>query len=286
MSVKGLKKLTHRSSGPHIIMDVTFLPVFFPASAKNTIWLWSTSCWMIQSWQPGSTESGRSWTPCWSRTSISSRYLRTLKSPLRKSWIPRLLIVWKILFEQMPRSHPHSCYYTILQDAAKGIHSAYKEIPNPVPETSSIPRKDATEVKPVLMQWESWRPDVAFLNTRMKWWSSSEQAYRLCFYWELAGIIGFRWDVKWVKPLFLFSRELQPAIDKRLNFTRDNNSCYFVLQKKHEELPLVGSQVLQNVVSGGISSLLATGTGRMLAFVEHKALLNVDVLFAEHLFAE
>lgn len=85
------------------------------------------------------------------------------------------------------------------------------------------------------------------------------------------------------KPLCLLSRELQPATDKRPNFTRDNNShYYFVLQKKHVELPLVGSGVLQNIASGGISSLLVTGTGHMLAFVEHKAPCN-DVLLVEHL---
>lgn len=77
----------------------------------------------------------------------------------------------------------------------------------------------------------------------------------------------------------MLSRELQPVTDKRPNFTRDNNShYYFVLQKKHVELPLVGSGVLQNIASGGISSLLVTGTGHMLAFVEHKAPCNVDVL--------
>lgn len=117
--------------------------------------------------------------------------------------------------------------------------------------------------------------------------SSSEQACLLCSSWELAGIPGFRWDVKWVNRLFLLSRELQPAIDKRPSFTRDNNSCHhFVSQKKHIELPLVGRGVLQNIASGGISSLLATGTERMLTSAERKALLNVAVLFDEHLFAE
>lgn len=113
------------------------------------------------------------------------------------------------------------------------------------------------------------------------------QACLLCSSWELAGIPGFRWNVKWVNCLFLLSKELQPAIDKRPSFTRDNNSCHhFVLQKKHVELPLVGSGVLQNIASGGISSLLATGTECMLASAGHKALLNVAVLFDGHLFAE
>lgn len=80
--------------------------------------------------------------------------------------------------------------------------------------------------------------------------------------------------MKWVNHLFLLSRELQPAIDKRPNFTRDNNSChYFVLQKKHVGLPLVGSGVLQNVASGGISSLLATESGRMLASADTRLFL-------------
>lgn len=82
----------------------------------------------------------------------------------------------------------------------------------------------------------------------------------------------------------MLSRELQSAIDERPNFTRDNNSHYcFVLQKKHVELPLVGSRVLQNIASGGILSSLVTGTGHMLAVVDHKALYRVDILLVEHL---
>lgn len=36
--------------------------------------------------------------------------------------------------------------------------------PNPVPEASSLLHEDATRVKPVLMQWESWLPCVASID--------------------------------------------------------------------------------------------------------------------------
>lgn len=140
-----------------------FLPVFFSASAKNMIWPWSTNCWMILSWQPGSTESGRSWTHCWSRTSIiSSRYLRTLKLPPRNSRTPALLTVLRILFEQKPGLLP----------------SLWQCRPNPVPEASSLPAKDKAREKPVLMQWS---PGFRVLcSSILELWSSSEQAYLLC----------------------------------------------------------------------------------------------------------
>lgn len=71
-------------------------------------WLWLTSCWMTPSWRPGNTGSGRSWTPCWSRTCTSSS--RTPRRPLKASpWDSRNhlpLPLLKILFENKPESSP------------------------------------------------------------------------------------------------------------------------------------------------------------------------------------
>lgn len=198
------KKLTHQSSDTHVLTDDSFLPVFFLASAKNTIWLWSTNCWMIQSWLPVSTESGRSWTPCWSRTSIIiSRNLRTLKSTPRNSRTLALLTVLKILFEQKPGLPPSLLLWHSTR-RCQGIHLLTRK-----PQTQ-FQRHHASFIR-MQPRWSQFRcsgsPGFHVLHSSiLKLWSSSEQAYFLCSCWELVSMLGSRWDVKGVTSSFAFKR--------------------------------------------------------------------------------
>ena len=82
-------------------------------------------------------------------------------------------------------------------------------------------------------------------------------------------MLGSRGDVEGVTPLLL-SRELQPTIDTRPDFTMDNNSLGHSVYKEAWRTAFGGQQSL----SRGVSSAVAAETGHVLAFVEHKALLT------------
>lgn len=116
------------------------------------IWPWLTSCWMTRSWQPGNTESGKSWTPCWSRTSISSSGLRlplmTLMTPPRNSRNHLLLPVLKIPFET--QSQGFILLYFITSNSSrycKSLHFSLKGKLNPSPSCISFLSKDAPYMK-------------------------------------------------------------------------------------------------------------------------------------------
>lgn len=103
--------------------------IFYLDSVKNTTWPWLTSCWMIRSWQPGSTGSGRSWTPCWFRISMSSSS-RTPRPPLKapprdsRNHLPAPLL--KILVENSQDALPFLPPAT-LQDVARAYVFPWKE---------------------------------------------------------------------------------------------------------------------------------------------------------------
>lgn len=158
-------------------------------------WPWLTSCWMIQSWQPENTGNGRSWTPYWSRTSISSGHLcLPLKAPPRdlRSHLP--LPVLNILFDK-PGFSPLISYtkqlFKMLQEL---LFFLVKENWNPVPPQASVP--------PLKMHLR-WGPtstaaellvSVVELPLRLEWLRPVEQF--LCACWELLVMLGSRWHVR------------------------------------------------------------------------------------------
>lgn len=140
-------------------------------SVKNTTWPWLTSCWMIRSWQPENTGSGRSWTPCWSRTSISNisrgepPRLPPKAPPRNHLPLPAL----KILFENKPGCSPLLSYPS--GNSSRRCESLTfflaKENWNPVPGNTRSSWRDAVGVKtnddgasPIPVLPSDWRDGV------------------------------------------------------------------------------------------------------------------------------
>lgn len=106
MSINFLKVLVKMFCWNWNAHDILSLACFYVDSVKNMTWPWLTSCWMIRSWQRGNTESGSSWTLCWSRTCTSSSGLHLPSRASSRICGGYLQAALKILFDSMPGFSP------------------------------------------------------------------------------------------------------------------------------------------------------------------------------------
>lgn len=179
---------------------------------------WLTSCWMIRSWQPPSTGSGRSWTLCWFRTSITSSRTPRLpqKAPRRAVRAHILLPPSKILFENKPEFSIPSWLQATLQDAARAYIFFLKRKTETSPSSISFLSKEAAQVR--TSTHHSRTPASGHrASSKLEWLSPAEWFSFSCQ--KLTGMPGSRChvrtlssvpcsqendDVLWTKDHFFF----------------------------------------------------------------------------------
>lgn len=186
---------------------------------------------MIRSWQPGSTGSGRSWTPCWFRISINSS--RTPRPPLKapprdsRNHLPAPLL--KILVENKPGCSPLLTPSNSSR-CCQSLHFSLKGKLRPVPQAWAPSVKMQLRWGPASMA-AGLLPGGA-LPSRLAWSGPVEQFSCSC--WELTVLPGSRWDVStlasvpcsqenynilWTKDHFL----LVIIIHRNIQFSKKKN---------------------------------------------------------------
>lgn len=154
---------------------------------------------MIRSWQPQSTGSGRSWTLCWFRTSItSSRTPRLTRKAPRRAVRARLPPPpSKILFENKPEFSPLLTPSNTAR-CCKSLRFSFKGKLRPVPQAS------APSLKRQLMARTSTAhgrtpTSGRRVSSRLERWSPAERFSCSCR--ELTGMPGSRCRVSTLSSL-------------------------------------------------------------------------------------
>lgn len=172
---------------------------------------------MIRSWQPQSTGSGRSWTLCWFRTSItSSRTPRLPRKAPRRAVRARLPPPpSKILFENKPEFSPLLTPSNTSR-CCKSLHFSLNGKLRPVPQASapSLKRQLGREPAPITAGLL-----LLAIGLRQDWSDWVQPKGSQCSCRELTGMPGSRchvrtlssipcsqenYDVLWTKDHFFF----------------------------------------------------------------------------------